>query len=180
MTVCDNVARICQKQKVARQKSVEREKSSKFINGDARAEPLGQIPSRTSPSLRTSLNIHHMRVELAWWNWLEPQLATPRQRKSLRLTGSHGITGTQDIYTSVSLSLLFTPVHLLTHPFRPCTHPTDRSITRNKEIANLLPVRYCPTGAGELASDNQELFQLLWVASPDRPATFQVIIKKRG
>lgn len=39
------------------------------------------------------------------------------RRKSLRLTGSHGITGTRDIYASA---------------------PTDRSITRNKEIANLL------------------------------------------
>lgn len=39
------------------------------------------------------------------------------RRKSLRLTGSHGITGTRDIYASAS---------------------TDRSITRNKEIANLL------------------------------------------
>lgn len=39
------------------------------------------------------------------------------RRKSLRLTGSHGITGTRDIYASVS---------------------TDRSITRNKEIVNLL------------------------------------------
>lgn len=39
------------------------------------------------------------------------------RRKSLRLTGSHGITGTRDIYASA---------------------PTDRSIIRNKEIANLL------------------------------------------
>lgn len=46
-----------------------------------------------------------------------PPLAAATRRKSLRLTGSHGITGTRDIYASA---------------------PTDRSITRNKEIANLL------------------------------------------
>ena len=46
-----------------------------------------------------------------------PSSSVATQRKSLRLTGSHGITGTRDIYASA---------------------PTDRSITRNKEIANLL------------------------------------------
>lgn len=46
-----------------------------------------------------------------------PPSSVATRRKSLRLTGSHGITGTRDIYASA---------------------PTDRSITRNKEIANLL------------------------------------------
>lgn len=46
-----------------------------------------------------------------------PPKPAATRRKSLRLTGSHGITGTRDIYASA---------------------PTDRSITRNKEIANLL------------------------------------------
>lgn len=87
-----------------------------------------------------------MRVELVVWltGLLEHRLATPRRRKSLRLTGSHRITGTRDIYTS-------DPSHSHPHsltPFRCCTHPSDRGITRNKEIANLLPGRYCPTGAG--------------------------------
>lgn len=109
----------------------------------------GQIPSRASPSFA---NEHTRNVSrraragarsLVGGEWLARWPATeqlsllfspsslsivssprPRppkpaatRRKSLRLTGSHGITGTRDIYASA---------------------PTDRSITRNKEIANLL------------------------------------------
>lgn len=55
---------------------------------------------------------------------LFPPVSTATRHKSLRLTGSHGITGTRDIYASA---------------------PTDRSITRNKEIANLLQEPPPPT-----------------------------------
>lgn len=50
-----------------------------------------------------------------WLDWLYPPFDW--RDKSLRLTGSRRITGTGDIYAS---------------------SPTDRGITRNKEIANLL------------------------------------------
>lgn len=50
-----------------------------------------------------------------WLDWLYPPFDW--RDKSLRLTGSCRITGTGDIYAS---------------------SPTDRGITRNKEIANLL------------------------------------------
>lgn len=101
-------------------------------------------------------------------------------RKSLRLTGSHGITGTRDIYAS---------------------SPGDRGITRNKEIANLLrptlrlpflsaapatsqnPLRYCPSpegcSEGVARRENRELFRVLWVeTSPGHPAAFQTMGKK--
>lgn len=119
-----------------------------------------------------------------------PSLVATR-RKSLRLTGSHGITGTRDIYASAS---------------------TDRSITRNKEIANLLQessttaLRFLGTLSAHyrlpilpplpllspFSSSSsilsaveskgvrvRELFRLLWVEiAVGHPATFQMTGKK--
>lgn len=113
------------------------------------------------------------------------------RRKSLRLTGSHGITGTRDIYASA---------------------PTDRSITRNKEIANLLqessttalrflgalsahyrlpplppPITlHASSSSSSILSTVEskgvrvrELFRLLWVEiAMGHPATFQMTGKK--
>jgi len=112
-----------------------------------------------------------------------PSSSVATQRKSLRLTGSHGITGTWDIYASA---------------------PTDRSITRNKEIANLLQelsTTPAPSDSSTLSAHShpppisflffdivhrrveggpvRELFRLLWVETAmGHPATFQMMGKK--
>jgi len=76
---------------------------------------VGRRPSRAlSFSLSLSLCLD---AAAALLSFAHPLTSAATRRKSLRLTGSHGITGTRDIYASA---------------------PTDRSITRNKEIANLL------------------------------------------
>ncbi|KZC07096.1 hypothetical protein WN55_08478 [Dufourea novaeangliae] len=162
--------------------------SSKFISGHPRAEPSGtnsiasvvlfceQAPETYNPP---PLSVYARRrgfgsIWLARWldsgspiHPLPPPCANPPfdWRKSLRLTGSHGITGTRDIYAS---------------------SPADRGITRNKEIANLLrptptssfPVRglpppLVPRPPSSTRSDivrprvdggtDQELFRVLWV-----------------
>lgn len=94
---------------------------SKFISGHPGGRNRrGQIPSRASPSsfAKPVRNLHPRRrpsLPPRWLGWLYPPFDW--RDKSLRLTGSRRITGTGDIYAS---------------------SPTDRGITRNKEIANLL------------------------------------------
>lgn len=126
---------------------------------------VGRRPSDSTPSLSLS----------------HPSSSVATRRKSLRLTGSHGITGTRDIYASAS---------------------TDRSITRNKEIANLLQEPSAtPSGSSTLSAPScppptfflffdivrrrveggpvRELFRLLWVETAmGHPATFQMMGKK--
>lgn len=70
-----------------------------------------------------------------------PPSSVATRRKSLRLTGSHGITGTRDIYASA---------------------PTDRSIIRNKEIANLLQEpSTTPSGSSMLSAHSRSTPDLL-------------------
>lgn len=147
--------------------------------------PLLARPSPAPPSLRL-------------YSLPRPPSPAATRRKSLRLTGSHGITGTRDIYASA---------------------PADRSIIRNKEIANLLQdslpypsppltldfstlsarnrpslfLLLATTAAGDLrplsfdivrrgiegGSRSRELFRLLWVETAmGHPATFQMTGKK--
>lgn len=124
-----------------------------FIKNERRTKrrdaKLSEIYQASSKGGTSETNSDDVSVALAWQVRAENRAsesargsrrtgcfqATPQWRKSLWLTGSHGITGSADIYTSAR---------------RPPTplDPTNRGITRNKEIANLLPVRYCPAWAG--------------------------------
>lgn len=181
---------------------LEREKSTKFISGHPRAEPRPGTNSIASVALFRErahgalAGAGDGRGEwLARWPATErfcplvplslslshPSSSVATRRKSLRLTGSHGITGTRDIYASAS---------------------TDRSITRNKEIANLLQEPSAtPSGSSTLSAPScppptfflffdivrrrveggpvRELFRLLWVETAmGHPATFQMMGKK--
>lgn len=177
----------------------EREKSTKFISGHPRAEPRPGTNSIASVALfreRAHGTLAGARGMVGVNGWLvgrrpsdsarspplpHPPSSVATRRKSLRLTGSHGITGTRDIYASA---------------------PTDRSITRNKEIANLLQEpSTTPSDSSTLSAHCRppptsflffdivrrrveggpvrELFRLLWVETAmGHPATFQMMGKK--
>ncbi|KYN04203.1 hypothetical protein ALC62_04968 [Cyphomyrmex costatus] len=158
---------------------LEREKSTKFISGHPRAEP------RLGTNSIASVALFRERAHGTLPSPLlpHPPSSVATQRKSLRLTGSHGITGTRDIYASA---------------------PTDRSITRNKEIANLLQEpSTTPSDSSTLSAHPRapptfflffdivrrrveggpvrELFRLLWVETAmGHPATFQMMGGKKA
>ncbi|KAH0548989.1 hypothetical protein KQX54_004974 [Cotesia glomerata] len=82
----------------SREESEAMESPSKFISGGRNP---GQIPER-APSYISSFSQKSPRsISLAPAGLLcSKRGCKPGQRKSLRLTGSHGITGTEDIYAS--------------------------------------------------------------------------------